>query len=222
MVVVITVIGRILYGAPIPWERLPAIAVTLVIGAASFCCLGIALTAIIPSRDAAPAITNVITLPLYFLSGIFIPENEIPGRSPDLRRPFPDPTFLRGFLHGLQPVDQRCRVRVVRPAGGSRLGGAGTAAGGPVLPLDPARVNSAGFQYGWPDAPPRDPRSHRTRTLGRVLRRADFAARLAAPRRRSRSGRLRHLEADSVHHRARRSATGSHAWSAWLRPASPR
>ncbi|MBK8295542.1 MAG: ABC transporter permease [Solirubrobacterales bacterium] len=53
MVVVVTLIGRVLYGAPIPWDRLPAVAVTLLVGAASFCCLGIALTAIIPSRGCA-------------------------------------------------------------------------------------------------------------------------------------------------------------------------
>ena len=45
---------------------------TLVIGAASLSALGLALTSIIPSESAAPAITNAIVLPLYFISDVFI------------------------------------------------------------------------------------------------------------------------------------------------------
>jgi ABC-2 type transport system permease protein len=75
---VVAAIGRILYDVSIPWERLPAVAVTLLVGAAAFCCLGFALTAAIPTEDAAAPIANVALLPLYFLSGVFIPESEIP------------------------------------------------------------------------------------------------------------------------------------------------
>ncbi len=103
MVIVITLIGNVLYGAPIPWGRLPAVAVTLIVGASAFCCLGIALTAIIPSRDAAPAVTNVITLPLYFLSGIFIPENEIPDGVLTLAGFFPIRNFFEAFFTAYSP-----------------------------------------------------------------------------------------------------------------------
>ncbi len=103
MVVVITVIGWVLYGAPIPWERLPAVVTTMLVGAASFCCLGIAMTAIIPSREAAPAITNLITLPLYFLSGIFIPENEIPDGVLTFADYFPIRSFFEAFFSAYNP-----------------------------------------------------------------------------------------------------------------------
>ena len=72
--VVLSVIGWGVYSVEIPWERLPAVLVTLAVGAVSFCSLGIALSAAIPSEQAAPPITNVMVLPLYFLSGVFIPE----------------------------------------------------------------------------------------------------------------------------------------------------
>ncbi len=98
MVVVVTLVGKLLYGAPVPWRHAPEIALTLVIGAASFCCLGVALTAIIPSREAAPAITNVITLPLYFLSGVFIPENEIPDGVLAFAGLFPVRNFFEAFF----------------------------------------------------------------------------------------------------------------------------
>ncbi len=103
MVVVVTLIGRILYGAPIPWERLPAVITTLFVGAASFCCLGIAMTALIPSREAAPAVTNLITLPLYFLSGIFIPENEIPDGVLHFAGLFPIRNFFEAFFSAYNP-----------------------------------------------------------------------------------------------------------------------
>ena len=104
MLVVVTLIGKLLYDAPIPWERLPAVAVTLVVGAASFCCLGLAITVIIPSREAASAITNAITLPLYFLSGIFIPENEIPDGVLSFANHFPVRDFFQAFFTAYSPT----------------------------------------------------------------------------------------------------------------------
>jgi ABC-2 type transport system permease protein len=97
MLVLITVLGRAIYGVEVPWERAPAVLVTLAVGAAAFCCLGIALTALIPSEDAAPAITNFTVLPLYFLSGVFIPESEIPDGVLDFSSAFPIRHFFEAF-----------------------------------------------------------------------------------------------------------------------------
>ena len=76
---------------------------TLAIGAASFCCLGIAMTAIIPSEEAAPAITNVLVLPLYFLSGVFIPESEIPSGVLHFADIFPIRHFFEAFFTAFDP-----------------------------------------------------------------------------------------------------------------------
>ena len=54
MVVLVAVIGRLVYDVSLPGETIPAVLVTLAVGAFAFCCLGFALTAIIPSEDAAP------------------------------------------------------------------------------------------------------------------------------------------------------------------------
>ncbi len=104
MLVVITVIGKLLYGVPIPWGHLPTILITLMVGAAAFCCLGIALTSVIPSRDAASPITNVIVLPLYFLSGIFIPENEIPDEVLTVAGFFPIRPLFEAFFSSYDPA----------------------------------------------------------------------------------------------------------------------
>jgi ABC-2 type transport system permease protein len=78
MLALLTAIGRIAYGVEVPWERLGAVALALAVGAATFCSLGLALTAAIPTQGAAAPITNLVIFPLYFLSGVFIPESEIP------------------------------------------------------------------------------------------------------------------------------------------------
>jgi ABC-2 type transport system permease protein len=103
MLIVVPAVGRVLYGVSIPWDHLPAVVVTLAIGAASFCCLGIAMTAVIPSENAAPAITNATVLPLYFLSGIFIPETEIPDGVLHVADAFPIRHFFEAFFAAWDP-----------------------------------------------------------------------------------------------------------------------
>jgi ABC-2 type transport system permease protein len=104
MLVLVTAIGRVLYGVEVPWDKAPAILVTLVIGAASFCALGIALTAAIPSEDSAAPISNVAVLPLYFLSGIFIPESEIPAGILQFADLFPIRHFFEAFFASYDPA----------------------------------------------------------------------------------------------------------------------
>lgn len=79
MTVIITVIGRLLYGVSLQFETLPNLIISLLIGAMSFSAIGLALTTIIPTEDAAPAVTNAIMLPLYFISGVFVPADQTPG-----------------------------------------------------------------------------------------------------------------------------------------------
>ncbi|HKV86925.1 MAG TPA: ABC transporter permease [Candidatus Dormibacteraeota bacterium] len=70
--------GAIFYRVTLPTETLPAFALTLVVGAAAFCALGVAVTAAIPNSDAAPAVVNATILPLLFISDIFIPLHNPP------------------------------------------------------------------------------------------------------------------------------------------------
>jgi ABC-2 type transport system permease protein len=103
MTVIVTAIGKIVYDVSIPGETLPAVLVTLAVGAASFACLGFAMTVIIPSQEAAPAVTNAISLPLYFISGIFIPESEIPDGVLQVADVFPFRHFFEAFFNAFDP-----------------------------------------------------------------------------------------------------------------------
>jgi ABC-2 type transport system permease protein len=104
MLILIAALGRILFSVPIPWGHLPEMLVVLVIGAACFCCLGIALTAAIPSQDAAAPIVNALLLPLYFLSGIFIPDDELSSGVISFANHFPVRDFFEAFFKAYIPA----------------------------------------------------------------------------------------------------------------------
>jgi ABC-2 type transport system permease protein len=61
-----------LYGVPMP-TNWGAILVTLVLGAASFCALGVAVASLIRNSEAAPAVVQFILFPLVFISGTYFP-----------------------------------------------------------------------------------------------------------------------------------------------------
>jgi ABC-2 type transport system permease protein len=81
--------GAVAYHATLPSSGLPAFLLTLVIGAASFCALGIALASFIPNADAAPAVVNASILPLLFISNVFIPLRNPPAWLDALSSIFP-------------------------------------------------------------------------------------------------------------------------------------
>lgn len=78
VIAIVVAAGALFYGATLHARTLPAFLVAIVLGAAACSALGLAVTALIPHADAAPAIVNGIVLPLLFISDIFIP----PGHAP--------------------------------------------------------------------------------------------------------------------------------------------
>jgi ABC-2 type transport system permease protein len=70
-IVLIVGIGR-LYGVPLPTHWL-SVALTLVLGAACFCALGVAVASLIANAEAAPAVAQLLLFPLLFLSGTYLP-----------------------------------------------------------------------------------------------------------------------------------------------------
>jgi len=101
---VLVALGRIVYGVSIPDSTLPAALVTLLIGAATFCSLGFAITTVIPTENAAPPITNAVALPLYFISGLFIPSGEIPDGMQRVADLFPVKPLFEALLKAFDPT----------------------------------------------------------------------------------------------------------------------
>ena len=66
------------YGASVPTRDLPALALDVVVGSFAFCCLGYALASVLASRDAVQPAVMFITLPLYFISGIYVASSVLP------------------------------------------------------------------------------------------------------------------------------------------------
>jgi len=72
-------VGWVAFGAHVPAHTAPALAVTVVVGALSFCCLGFAVASIIHDQDAAQPVTQAVMLPLYFISGVFVTISTLPS-----------------------------------------------------------------------------------------------------------------------------------------------
>ena len=106
MVVLVTLIGRLVYGVTVPTHTFPGLVVTVVVGTAACCCLGFAMTAIIPSENAAPAVTNAVILPLYFFSGIFIPNDDIPRGMQLVGDVFPVKHLFQALLTAFNPLTE--------------------------------------------------------------------------------------------------------------------
>ena len=104
MVILVSVIGRLVYDVSLPGGTTsPAVLVTLAVGAFAFSCLGFALTAIIPSEDAAAPVANATILPLYFISGVVIPDSEIPSGVLQVADVFPVRHFFEAFFAAWDP-----------------------------------------------------------------------------------------------------------------------
>jgi ABC-2 type transport system permease protein len=73
LVVISIAFGALFYDAGLPAASLPAFSITLMVSAATYCALGLALSGVIPTADAAPAIVNLTVLPLLFISDVFLP-----------------------------------------------------------------------------------------------------------------------------------------------------
>ena len=86
------------YGASISGEGLVGLVVYAVLGTATMCALGIALTAVTPTAEAASAIAPFSAVLLSFISGVFVPIDQIGSTLADVGRLFP----LSHLAEGLQ------------------------------------------------------------------------------------------------------------------------
>lgn len=104
MVAAIIVIGRLAFGVSVPTPKLPGVVLASVVGAFTFSCLAFAVSAFIGSADAAQPILQFVTLPLYFISGVFIPDANNPGWLRDIANVFPVRHLAQAELRAFDPL----------------------------------------------------------------------------------------------------------------------
>jgi ABC-2 type transport system permease protein len=101
---VLLLIGRFAYGVRLPSHTLPGVVLTGIVGAVTFCCLGYALSTAIRSADSAQPMVQAIMLPLYFISGVFIPNVSLPHWLRDVAKVFPVQHLAAGLRHAFDPA----------------------------------------------------------------------------------------------------------------------
>lgn len=103
MCALLMTIGAVFYGATVPSHTIPGVAVTAVLGAAAFCMLGYAVSTLISDADSAQPIIQIVLLPLYFISGVFVPASQIPGWLGQVASIFPVKHLSGALLHAYDP-----------------------------------------------------------------------------------------------------------------------
>jgi ABC-2 type transport system permease protein len=100
MTLVLFLIGALAYDVEVTGEGALGIVVSVLLGTAAFAALGVALTAVTPSAEAASTIAPFAGVLLGFISGVWIPVDTLPDWLEEVGRVFP----LAHLAESLQPA----------------------------------------------------------------------------------------------------------------------
>jgi ABC-2 type transport system permease protein len=103
VVTVLLAFGRVAYGVTLPTSTLSGVALTAVVGSITFCVLGYALSSAIKNEDAAQPMVQAIMLPLYFISGVFVPNVSLPSWLRHVASVFPVQHLANGLHRAFDP-----------------------------------------------------------------------------------------------------------------------
>jgi ABC-2 type transport system permease protein len=103
LVAIVTAAGVLFYNVSAPTDTVGPFLLSVIVGASSFCALGLAITSVIPNGDAAPAMVNGIVLPLLFISDIFVPLNKAPTWIKTVGDFFPIKHLAHAVLYAFNP-----------------------------------------------------------------------------------------------------------------------
>src|SRR6201986_8968 len=77
-VALLLIVGAVAFGVHIPPNGWPALVLGVIFGAFAFCGLGDALSPFADPAASAQPMIQLVTFPLFFISGIWIPISELP------------------------------------------------------------------------------------------------------------------------------------------------
>jgi ABC-2 type transport system permease protein len=99
-VVIVVLAGKLFFGLgwPKDWIELVVFAVA---GVATLAALGVAFSHLIPNFDAAPAYTNIVFLPVIFISGVFYDVDTAPQFLRDIAQVLPLTHVIDGLSAAL-------------------------------------------------------------------------------------------------------------------------
>jgi ABC-2 type transport system permease protein len=106
LVIVVVLAGTFLYDVEPPTSTLPAFVIAIITGAATFSALGLAISALAPNAEAAPALAQAVILPLLFISGIFVPLTEAPEWLTTVADIFPVKHYAEAMLTAFDPFGE--------------------------------------------------------------------------------------------------------------------
>jgi ABC-2 type transport system permease protein len=88
-VALLLIVGAVAFGVHFPSSGILALVLGVICGALSFCGLGYALSTFADSADSAQPMIQLVTFPLFFISGIWIPLAELPTFLQVIAKVFP-------------------------------------------------------------------------------------------------------------------------------------
>lgn len=101
---VVIATGALVYGVHVAPTAVGTLALSVTVGSLALACLGYAVTTVIGSADAAQPVTLAITLPLAFISGVYIPSVQLSAALQHVAQAFPLQHLVaalgRGFVPG--------------------------------------------------------------------------------------------------------------------------
>lgn len=103
-ILIVVLASRLVFDLGWPRDWL-ALAVFTLLGVTCFAALGVAFSHAIPNFDAAPAYTNIVFLPVIFISGVFYDIADVPSAMRDIAEALPLVHVIDGLSGALVTGD---------------------------------------------------------------------------------------------------------------------
>lgn len=105
-VLAVAIVSVTVFGTDLPWRPLPGTIVSIALGMACFSCVGLAITPLVPTAEAALPIAYGTFLPLSFVSDVFFPSDTSPQWLQQLAGVFPVRPLARALGTNTAPDAQ--------------------------------------------------------------------------------------------------------------------
>ena len=112
VMVLLVAIGWTAFSVQLPGLATLGLILTAIVGSVALSALGYALSTAITSIDAAQPMVQALVLPLYFISGVFVPSDSLPRWLNDVARVFPVEHLAAGLRYAFDPVTHGSGIKV--------------------------------------------------------------------------------------------------------------